>query len=135
VVTANDTITRWVGKSESNAQCPPNLTHQQLIECLAPDRKVTVELKYKTIEQTQPQTNAAPYPVPPAPAPQPYPANTYTTGQNTMGQNQPNQDPANMQPPSVETYPVQQYAAEDQQQASPPQPSDDYLRRNLTTGE
>jgi OOP family OmpA-OmpF porin len=41
------TETRWVGKSESNTACPANLTHEQMVECLAPDRKVTVDVQYR----------------------------------------------------------------------------------------
>jgi OmpA-OmpF porin, OOP family len=62
VITDNETMTRWVGKTESNTQCAPNLSHAQLIECLAPDRKVTVELKYKQQIESAPQTNMTPMP-------------------------------------------------------------------------
>lgn len=191
VVTENETITRWVGKKESNTQCPGKLSHEQLIQCLAPDRKVTVELKYKTIEQTQPQTNAAPIPGDQNPprdwtgqyrtgdATQPdlqqsYPDGTYQSGQIQPDQYQPTTETVE---PSAHRYPVgtlgempaselarmraeqdsaaqpyvgqpplpstvdshdataQQVAAQDYQQSSPPQPSDEYRRRYLTTGE
>jgi OOP family OmpA-OmpF porin len=42
------TDVRWVGKSEPTATCPNNLSHQQLVDCLQPDRRVAVELRYKT---------------------------------------------------------------------------------------
>jgi outer membrane protein OmpA-like peptidoglycan-associated protein len=59
VITQQETMTRWVGKSESNTQCPGKLTHEQLTQCLSPDRKASVELKYKQVVE-QPQAGAAP---------------------------------------------------------------------------
>lgn len=44
------TKTRWVGKSKPTAQCAGTKKNNDLISCLAPDRKVVVEVNYvKTV--------------------------------------------------------------------------------------
>lgn len=40
------TKTRWVGKSKPTAQCAGSKKSDDLISCLAPDRKVVVEVNY-----------------------------------------------------------------------------------------
>ncbi len=48
IVNTNVTNTRWYGKSEPSANCSANLPRAQLIECLTPDRKVQVDITYKS---------------------------------------------------------------------------------------
>ena len=43
---AGVTKTRWVGKSRPTANCSNKLSRNDLIACLAPDRKVEVEINY-----------------------------------------------------------------------------------------
>ncbi len=43
----SSTETRWVGKSQPSAECPASLPREQMIQCLQPDRKVTVEIQYR----------------------------------------------------------------------------------------
>lgn len=43
---ANVTKTRWVGKSKPTAACAGKLKKPDLIACLAPDRKVEIEVNY-----------------------------------------------------------------------------------------
>jgi outer membrane protein OmpA-like peptidoglycan-associated protein len=49
--------THWVGKSEPTASCANGLTHDQLVDCLQPDRKVQVNIVYR--KQVQPMTNTS----------------------------------------------------------------------------
>lgn len=52
----NVTKTRWVGKSKPTAQCSGQKANADLIACLAPDRKVEVEVNYtKTITTGKPK--------------------------------------------------------------------------------
>jgi outer membrane protein OmpA-like peptidoglycan-associated protein len=51
IVNASVTNTRWYGKSEPSANCSNNLPRTQLIECLQPDRKVQVDITYKSEAQ------------------------------------------------------------------------------------
>ncbi len=47
VVNANVVKTRWYGEKEPSAKCPTNLTREQLIQCLQPDRKVQIDIVYR----------------------------------------------------------------------------------------
>jgi outer membrane protein OmpA-like peptidoglycan-associated protein len=47
LVKPSTTHTKWVGKSEPSADCPDTLSHAQLVDCLQPDRKVTVDMEYR----------------------------------------------------------------------------------------
>lgn len=68
------TKTRWVGKSKPTANCSNKLSRNDLIACLAPDRKVEVEINYvktkKTIDTKAPakpkKAKAKPAPAKPA---------------------------------------------------------------------
>lgn len=46
-VKESDAETQWVGKSKPSANCSNGLPRAELIECLQPDRKVTVNLSYR----------------------------------------------------------------------------------------
>jgi outer membrane protein OmpA-like peptidoglycan-associated protein len=48
----NVTKTRWVGKSKPTAECTGNKKTDDLIACLAPDRKVEVEVNYSKVVKT-----------------------------------------------------------------------------------
>lgn len=50
-VKPSETETHWVGKTEPTASCSADLPHAQLVQCLQPDRKVSVELLYKSTSQ------------------------------------------------------------------------------------
>jgi len=39
--------TRWLGESAPVTQCPDSLTREELIACLAKDRRVEVEIEYR----------------------------------------------------------------------------------------
>ncbi|HUY68581.1 MAG TPA: OmpA family protein [Alphaproteobacteria bacterium] len=43
------TRTRWLGKSVSITDCPAAMPRSQLIDCLQPDRRVTVEIVYRDV--------------------------------------------------------------------------------------
>ena len=45
---ASVTKTRWVGKSEPITSCSKKLPHKKLVECLHADRRVQIEIVYKT---------------------------------------------------------------------------------------
>ncbi len=42
------TETRWLGESAPKTDCPKNMKRKKLIECLATDRRVEVEIDYLT---------------------------------------------------------------------------------------
>lgn len=51
----SNTEVRWLGKQESShAQCPDSLSHQALIDCLQPDRRVEIVIDYLTRGNTTP---------------------------------------------------------------------------------
>jgi len=57
------TETQWVGKSKPSANCSNNQSHAELIECLQPDRKVTVEIDYRReVKAAAPAVESAPPP-------------------------------------------------------------------------
>lgn len=47
-VKLGETETRWLGESTPATQCDEKLKRKELIECLAPDRRVEVEIDYET---------------------------------------------------------------------------------------
>ncbi len=55
---ARVTKIRWFGKSEPSANCSNDVPHSQLIECLQPDRKVQVNITYKS-EMQESSANSA----------------------------------------------------------------------------
>ncbi len=69
---ASVTETRWIGKSDPTTNCSKKLPHKKLVECLQADRRVEIQIIYKTETVTQ-----APAPMPqmmaPPTAPQPAP--------------------------------------------------------------
>ena len=46
LIKPSKTKVRWVGKSEPTADCSNDLSRPQLIDCLQPDRKATVEINF-----------------------------------------------------------------------------------------
>jgi outer membrane protein OmpA-like peptidoglycan-associated protein len=46
LVKPSETEVRWVGKSQPSANCADDLPRAQLITCLQPDRKATVEIEF-----------------------------------------------------------------------------------------
>lgn len=72
VVTSQKTDVRWLGETApKTTNCPDNLGRTKLIECLAPDRRVEVEVDYLPVMPAQQQPVApVAQPVPPAPMPQ-----------------------------------------------------------------
>ncbi|MGE3623325.1 MAG: OmpA family protein [Bdellovibrionales bacterium] len=57
---ASVTKTRWVGKSQPTTQCPKKMAHKKLVKCLQNDRRVEIEIVYKTEVMTLRSGPAAP---------------------------------------------------------------------------
>jgi outer membrane protein OmpA-like peptidoglycan-associated protein len=62
---ASVTKTRWVGKSEPITSCSKKLPHKKLVACLQGDRRVQIEIVYKTEVVTPAKAAAAPTVIPP----------------------------------------------------------------------
>src|SRR5262249_45375594 len=54
---ASVTKTRWVGKSEPTTNCSKKLAHKKLVACLQNDRRVQIEIVYKSEVMTMPGFN------------------------------------------------------------------------------
>jgi OOP family OmpA-OmpF porin len=68
---ASVTKTRWVGKSEPVTQCSKKLPHKKLVACLQGDRRVHIEIVYKSEIVTPAKTTSTPASVPPPIPPMP----------------------------------------------------------------
>jgi OOP family OmpA-OmpF porin len=64
---ASVTKTRWVGKSEPVTSCSKKLPHKKLVACLQGDRRVQIEIVYKTEVMTPAKASSTLVPPPAMP--------------------------------------------------------------------
>jgi len=64
---ASVTKTNWVGKSEPITKCSKKLPHKKLVACLQADRRVSIEIVYKSVVTATPAAMHMSSPKPPMP--------------------------------------------------------------------